>query len=66
MEPVQYSPDYWLALAEECHASADRMVYPSTKRTMLRLAIAYERLARHAGEQTGMIARIEITEEKPE
>jgi hypothetical protein len=66
MEPVQYGPDYWLALAEECHAVADRMLFPSTKRAMLRLAIAYERLARHAEEQTGMIARIETTIEKPE
>jgi hypothetical protein len=60
MERVQYNPEYWLARAEECLALADRMSYPITKQTMLRLARSYERLAQHAEEQAEMLARIKI------
>jgi hypothetical protein len=60
MEPVEYNPEYWLARAEECRALADRMSYPITKQTMLRLATSYERLAQHAEEQAEMLARIKI------
>jgi hypothetical protein len=56
MEAVQYSPEYWLACAEECRALADQMAHLITKQTMLRLAISYERLAQHAREQAGLIA----------
>jgi hypothetical protein len=58
MEAVQYSPEYWLARAEECRAVADRMAHLTTKRTMLRIAISYERLAQHAREQAEVIAEV--------
>jgi hypothetical protein len=66
MELVQYSPEYWLALAAECHAVADRMSHQITKQTMLRLARGYERLARHAQEQAGMITPTQTTKEGSE
>jgi hypothetical protein len=51
-----YSPEYWLALAAECHAVAEQMSHSVTKQTMLRLAISYERLAQHAKQQAEAIA----------
>jgi hypothetical protein len=60
MEPVQHSPEYWLARAEECRELAERMSYPITKQTMLRLARSYERLAQDAKEQAEMLARVKI------
>jgi hypothetical protein len=59
-----YSAEYWLALAAECHAVADRMSHSITKKTMLRLAMSYERLAQHAKEQAEVIAGLRPPKEE--
>ena len=66
MEPVQYSPEFWLALAAECYAIADMMSHSITKQSMLRLAMSYERLARHAQEHAGLMTQTKITKEELE
>jgi hypothetical protein len=63
MQGVQYSPENLSALAAECHAIADQMSHSITKRTMLRLAMSYERLARHAQERAEIIAKFKIVKQ---
>ena len=66
MKLVQYSLEYWLVLAAECRAVADMMSHSTTKQTMLRLAMSYERLAQHAMEQVEVIAGDRPTREEAE
>jgi hypothetical protein len=39
---------HWLILAEDAKATAEQIHDPSAKRTMLAIALGYEKLARHA------------------
>ncbi len=52
---VFYKYDYWQVRAEEACAVADRINNPATKLLMLRIARSYERLARHAREQSDLM-----------
>jgi hypothetical protein len=55
--PKERDAQYWLDLAEEARSQAERMAYADTKREMLRIAAAYERLAEHAEQTSGKKAR---------
>jgi hypothetical protein len=46
-------PEYWLRRAEEARRTADEMVDPVSKRTLLDIARAYEELARFAISKQG-------------
>jgi len=41
-------PEHWRGRAEEARSIADQLTEPESKRTMLRIAGDYERLAEHA------------------
>jgi hypothetical protein len=41
-------PEHWRSRAEEAGSVADQLSDPESKRTMLRIAADYERLAEHA------------------
>ena len=51
--PEERDARYWLGLAEEARSHAEQMTYADTKREMLRIAAAYERLAEHAERTAG-------------
>jgi hypothetical protein len=44
----QDDDERWRALAAEARAAATQLTDPETKRTLLFIAAAYDRLARHA------------------
>jgi hypothetical protein len=48
MTPLLDSPEHWRSRAEEARSIADHLSDPESKRTMLRIAADYERLADHA------------------
>jgi hypothetical protein len=66
MDSTPYSPEHWLAQAEDARAIAELMKEPHTRRSMLYLARGYEKLAEHAQEQAGLMAQIETPERKRE
>jgi hypothetical protein len=41
-------PEHWRSRAEEARSGAEQLSDPESKRTMLRIASDYERLAEHA------------------
>jgi hypothetical protein len=41
-------PEHWRSRAEEARSVAEQLSDPESKRTMLRIASDYERLAEHA------------------
>jgi len=43
------NPEHWLGRAEEARSIAEQLSDPDSRRTMLRIAEDYERLASHAG-----------------
>jgi len=47
-ESVLDDPEHWRARAEEARSVAEQLSDPESKRTMLRIADDYERLAEHA------------------
>jgi hypothetical protein len=50
---TQDGPAFWLRRAEEARRSADEMVDPVSKQTLLDIARAYEELARFAASKQG-------------
>jgi hypothetical protein len=51
--------DHWLGLAEDVRLQAERMTNANTKREMLAIAAAYQRLADHAERTAGKKGRRE-------
>jgi hypothetical protein len=43
---------YWLDRAEEARLQAEQMTYADSRREMLQIAAAYQKLAKHAEERT--------------
>jgi hypothetical protein len=52
LSPVRHSilddPEHWRQRAEEARSIADQLSDPESKRTILRIANDYERMAEHA------------------
>jgi len=47
-ESILDDPEHWRERAEEARTLADQLSDPESKRTMLRIANDYERMAEHA------------------
>ena len=48
MTSLPDDPEHWRSSAEEARTVAEQLADPESKRTMLRIATDYERLAQHA------------------
>ena len=65
MTSIIYDVELWLARASEARALAKKMADPGTKRQMLVIAVEYERIARHAGEQAQLMEKFLASNEGP-